>query len=88
MQNQQYSFLHKTLFYSVKSNDGLVTFGVYFGILKPKHAHCKEQRGRRRDNETDSLGATSIDKIGEVRLSDEILLSIEDLVSSTLWKVI
>jgi len=42
-------------FYSVKSNYGLVTFGVYFGILKPKHAHCEEKTRRRRDNETDSL---------------------------------
>ena len=34
----------------MKSNDGLVTFGVYFGILKPKQAHFKEKRWRRRDN--------------------------------------
>ena len=26
------------IIYSVKINYGLVTFGVYFGILKPKHA--------------------------------------------------
>ena len=39
----------------MKSNYGLVTFGVYFGILKPKLAHCEEKRRRWRDNETDSL---------------------------------
>ena len=50
---QNCKFCSEIVFYSVKSNYRLVTFGVYFGILKPKHTHCEEQR--RRDNKTDSL---------------------------------
>ena len=48
-------FFPQIVFYSLKSNYGLVTFGVYFGILKPKHAHCEEHRWRQRENEADSL---------------------------------
>ena len=63
------TFFSEIVFNAVKISFGVLLFGY---ILKPKPTHCKEQRGRRRDNETDSLGATSIDKIGEVWLSDEI----------------